>query len=110
MRGGTSVNKKKATTAPAPSAPAKFDAFQRRRLAELAKDFEAALTDSRLMGADHMLGQFRATFAAIAAGTVTQPVRRAPGGRAFLESELPGDPKISKLYHLFCTAIEQKVR
>jgi len=85
-----------------------FSDFERRRLTDLAKDLERALESSRLQGAKGVLGQLRSVFDRIYAGTLTAPVRRAPSGRYFQESDLRSDPRITSLWHSFCNAVEGK--
>ena len=82
--------------------------FDRKRVARLAKRLERALEDSSAMGADGVLGQMRSLFDRIAAGEVTAPIRRAPGGRHFLESNLREDPAVSSVWTTFCNAVEGK--
>ncbi len=82
-----------------------FDALERRRLAAITNHLERLLSSSRANGSRAVLDQLRPLFDKIAAGAVTAPVLRPPGGRHFLESDLPGDPEISRLYAAFCKAV-----
>ncbi len=80
--------------------------FDRKRVASLAKELERALEASDLQGAEGVLGQLRSLFDQISAGTLTEPVRRAPSGRHFLESNLRDDSRITFLWHAFCRVVE----
>lgn len=84
--------------------------FDRQQVAYLAKELERALQDSTLEGAKDVLGQMQSLFDQISAGNLTAPIRRAPGGRHFLESDLQSDPKIKNLWTSFCDAVERGYR
>lgn len=74
----------------------------------MAKQLEAELKRSKVRGAGEVLGQMQSLFDRISSGALNEPVRRAPGGRHFQDSDLPGDPRIRSLWTAFCDAVEGK--
>ena len=80
--------------------------FDRQRVTYLAAELEKALENSALKGAKDVLAQVQSLFDQIAAGQLGAPIRRAPGGRHFLESDLPSDPTLKNLWTMFCDAVE----
>lgn len=80
--------------------------FDDRKLVAVARNLEAALRASDRKGTVTFRAQLQPLFDRIAEGDVSTPLRRAPGGRAFMESELPNDARIARLYHQFCDALE----
>ncbi len=85
-----------------------FDRLERRRLAAIARRLDAALEGCEVLGAAAFHAQLHGLFTRIASGELTAPIRRAPGMRHFLESNLPGHPAISDLYSALCRAVEGK--
>ncbi len=87
-----------------------FEPHELRRVASLAAALDDALRGNQVLGAAAFHAQLSWIFGRISAGQLTAPIRRAPGGRHFLESNLPGDARIRELYSAFCDAVEGRRR
>ncbi|MDY0062557.1 MAG: hypothetical protein RBU45_22275 [Myxococcota bacterium] len=83
-----------------------MSALDLQRLQRLSAELEAALQESLDPWAGPLLQQLQQTMARVRAGTLTQPLKQAPGMRHFLESDLPGDERVRTLYHAWCAAVE----
>ncbi|MBW1879352.1 MAG: hypothetical protein JRJ84_13395 [Deltaproteobacteria bacterium] len=82
--------------------------FDRERLERLSAELEEALGASSDPGAPHVLGQVKSVLDSARAGDLDAPRKSAPGGRHFIESNLPGDPVVSSLYTDWCNVVEAR--
>ncbi len=78
----------------------------RELAAKLSIELEAALKESADQWAPSFLQQLERVMGLAKSGTLNEPVKRAPGYRHFIESNLPGDPLISQLYSQWWAAVE----